>query len=47
MEFVTALYASSLTGSPVRRTDLIPGHPFYPALNGGVPQNKISEAFSL
>jgi predicted dehydrogenase len=47
MEFVTALYASALTGSPVQRTDLTPGHPFYTALNGGFPQNEISSTFSL
>jgi predicted dehydrogenase len=47
MEFVTALYASSLTSSPVRRTDLVPAHSFYTALNGGVPQDKIGQAFSL
>jgi predicted dehydrogenase len=47
MEFVTALYASALTGSPIQRTDLTPGHPFYAALNGGFPQNEISSTFSL
>jgi len=47
MEFVTALYASALTGSPVRRADLTPNHPFYQALNGGTPQDQIAAAFSL
>lgn len=47
MEFVTALYASAITGGPVDRADLKPGHPFYGALHGGVEQSKISQAFTL
>ena len=47
MEFVTALYASALTTTPIHRKDLTPTHPFYPTLNGGVPQPKITKAFSL
>ncbi|MEU8222438.1 Gfo/Idh/MocA family oxidoreductase [Kribbella sp. NPDC048915] len=43
MEFVTALYASAITGQPVRRTDLTPEHPFYNALNGNRPN--VSDAF--
>lgn len=46
MEFVTALYASAITGTPIHRADLTPGHPFYQALHGGIPQAQISEAFS-
>ncbi|MEV6281434.1 Gfo/Idh/MocA family oxidoreductase [Kribbella sp. NPDC051770] len=46
MEFVTALYASALTGQAVRRADLVPGHPFYQALNGGLPQSELTEAFA-
>lgn len=45
MEFVTALYASAITGEPVHRADLTPGHPFYTALHGDVPQSTISNAF--
>jgi predicted dehydrogenase len=41
MEFVTALYASAFTGRPVDRAELVPGHPFYDRLNGGVPQETI------
>ncbi|WP_165986619.1 Gfo/Idh/MocA family protein [Streptomyces sp. YIM 98790] len=36
LELVTALYASALTGQPVRRTDLTPDHPFYARMNGGL-----------
>jgi predicted dehydrogenase len=46
MEFVTALYASAITGGPVRRADLTPGHPFYRALHGDTAQTEISQAFS-
>lgn len=47
MEFVTALYASAITGAPVNRADLVPGHPFYTALNGGVDQSTIARTFSV
>jgi predicted dehydrogenase len=47
MEFVTALYASAINGTPVHRSDLVPGHPFYTALNGGVEQSTIAEAFTV
>jgi hypothetical protein len=46
MEFVTALYASAITGDRVHRAELIPAHPFYRALHGGTAQPKISKAFS-
>jgi predicted dehydrogenase len=46
MEFVTALYASAITGESVRRADLTPGHPFYQALHGGMTKTQISESFS-
>ncbi len=45
MEFVTALYASAITGQPVRRTDLTPDHPFYRALHGDTPKTELSESF--
>ncbi|MGW6196869.1 Gfo/Idh/MocA family protein [Kribbella sp. NPDC055110] len=47
MEFVTALYASAITGRPVRRTDLTPNHPFYQALHGNTPKTDLSKAFSF
>jgi predicted dehydrogenase len=47
MEFVTALYASAITGGPVDRAELKPGHPFYTALHGGVDQTKIDEAMTI
>ncbi|HEY3559429.1 MAG TPA: Gfo/Idh/MocA family oxidoreductase [Kribbella sp.] len=45
MEFVTALYASAITGGPVRRTELTPQHPFYRALNGGIPEPELGNSF--
>lgn len=45
MEFVTALYASTITGQAVRRTDLTPDHPFYRALHGDTPKTQLSESF--
>ncbi|MBO0812971.1 MAG: Gfo/Idh/MocA family oxidoreductase [Microlunatus sp.] len=47
MEFVSALYASAIGGGPVHRADLVPGHPFYAALNGGVDQAEIDQAMIL
>jgi hypothetical protein len=45
MEFVTALYASAITGEPVHRADLTPEHPFYRALHGGMSKSMLSESF--
>jgi predicted dehydrogenase len=42
MEFVTALYASSLERQTVHRGDLTPGHRFYSSLNGGLPADAIT-----
>lgn len=47
MELVSALYASAITGGAVNRADLVPGHPFYGALHGGVPQEEIAAAFTV
>ncbi|GAB3761619.1 Gfo/Idh/MocA family protein [Microlunatus parietis] len=47
MEFVTALYASAITGGPVNRADLTPGHPYYAALHGNVSQENIDTAMTL
>jgi predicted dehydrogenase len=47
MEFVSALYASAINQVPVNRADLVPGHPFYAALNGGVDQADIDKAMTL
>ena len=47
MEFVTALYASAITGGPVRRTELTPQHPFYRALNGGTPEPELGNSFLI
>lgn len=42
MEFVTALYASSLERQTVHRGDLTPSHRFYHSLNGGLPTDAIT-----
>jgi predicted dehydrogenase len=42
VEFVTAVYASALLGTPVRRSELIPGHPFYADLTGGMSAEEIT-----
>ena len=42
MELVTALYASSLTGEPVHRRDLVPGHAHYPRLDGGLTADAVT-----
>ena len=42
MELVTALYASSLTGSTVHRSDLVPGHPHYARLDGGLSADAVT-----
>ncbi|MFF0269876.1 Gfo/Idh/MocA family protein [Kribbella sp. NPDC004536] len=45
MEFVTALYASSITATKLHRTDLTPNHPFYQALNGSTPEPGLKNSF--
>jgi predicted dehydrogenase len=42
MEFVTAVYASALLGVPVRRDELVPGHPFYDDLSGGLRDDQVT-----
>ena len=42
MEFVTGVYASALLGTPVRRAELVPGHPFYADLTGGMAAEDIT-----
>jgi predicted dehydrogenase len=42
MEFVTALYASSLERETVTRRDLAPGVPFYDSLDGGLPADTVT-----
>jgi predicted dehydrogenase len=42
MELVTALYASSLTGETVHRRDLVPGHPHYARLDGGLTADAVT-----
>jgi predicted dehydrogenase len=37
MEFITALYKSAFTGTPVHAGDIGPGDPYYTALHGGAP----------
>ena len=47
MEFVTALYASSIERETVHRRDLTPSHRFYSSLNGGLPAETITARLSL
>ncbi|HEY5788854.1 MAG TPA: Gfo/Idh/MocA family oxidoreductase [Microlunatus sp.] len=42
MELVTALYGSSLTGETVHRRDLVPGHPHYARLDGGLSADAVT-----
>ena len=42
MELVTALYASSLSGETVHRHDLVPGHPHYARLDGGLSADAVT-----
>ncbi|MDR6437015.1 putative dehydrogenase [Paenarthrobacter nicotinovorans] len=34
LEFAAAIYASAFTGQPVRRGEIVPGHPFYEGMDG-------------
>lgn len=34
LEFAAAIYASAFTGQPVKRGDIVPGHPFYGGMDG-------------
>ena len=47
MEFVTALYASSIERETVHRRDLTPSHRFYSSLNGGLPAETVTARLSL
>jgi predicted dehydrogenase len=46
MEFVTALYASSIERETVSRRDLTPSSRFYSSLNGGLPADTITARLS-
>lgn len=47
VELVTAVYASALLQTPVRRLDLVPGHPFYPDLSGGLTADEVTRLMSV
>jgi predicted dehydrogenase len=47
MELVTALYASSIEGDTIRRSDLTPDRGFYHRLDGGLPADLVSRRLSL
>jgi predicted dehydrogenase len=47
MEFVTALYASSIEGETIRRSDLTPDRGFYHRLDGGLPADLVATRLSL
>ena len=42
LEFVTAVYASALLGTTILRAELVPGHPFYADLAGGMAADDIT-----
>ena len=42
VEFVTGVYASALLGTPIRRAELVPSHPFYADLTGGMAADEIT-----
>jgi predicted dehydrogenase len=42
VEFVTAVYASALLGTPISRADLVPSHAFYADLTGGLAAEEIT-----
>jgi predicted dehydrogenase len=47
MEFVTALYASSIERETISRRDLTPDSRFYASLNGGLPADTITARMSV
>ena len=47
MEFVTALYASSIEGGTVTRSDLTPDRGFYHRLDGGLPADLVTKRLSI
>jgi predicted dehydrogenase len=47
MEFVAALYASSIERETVHRRDLAPAHRFYQSLSGGFPQDTITARLGM
>jgi hypothetical protein len=42
LEFVTGVYASALLGTGILRAELVPGHPFYADLSGGMAADDIT-----
>jgi predicted dehydrogenase len=42
LEFVSGVYASALLGTPILRAELVPGHPFYADLSGGMAADDIT-----
>ena len=47
MEFVTALYASSIERETIRRRDLTPDRGFYHRLDGGLAADLVSARLSI
>jgi hypothetical protein len=42
LEFVSGVYASALLGTRILRAELVPGHPFYADLTGGMAADDIT-----
>ncbi len=47
LELAAAIYASAFTGAPVRRGEIVPGHPFYGGMDGEGLGTKVLEATAL
>jgi predicted dehydrogenase len=47
MEFVTAVYASSIEGETIRRGDLTPDRGFYSRLDGGLPADLVTRRLTI
>ena len=46
VEFVSGVYASALLGTAILRAELVPGHPFYADLTGGMAADDITARMS-
>ncbi|MEW9873594.1 Gfo/Idh/MocA family protein [Arthrobacter sp. HS15c] len=47
LELAAAIYASAFTGAPVRRGEIVPGHPFYAGMDGEGLGTRVLDSTSL
>ena len=47
LELAAAIYASAFTGQPVRRGQIVPGHPFYGGMDGDGLGTRVLDATAL